>query len=90
MGARVLLATAPTGAQAGDFHRLVPEHNALTRTIASEEDTAFFDYAAVMASDTHHMPDGIHVSQAGSDLKRDLYFDHLVESGLVEALIERH
>ncbi len=88
MGAQVLLATAPTGEQAGDFYELVPEHNALTRKIALEEGVAFFDYAAVMATDTHHMPDGIHVSQAGSDLKRDLYFDHLIGSGLVEALIE--
>lgn len=64
-----------------------PEHNALTRAIAIEEDTAFFDYAAVMASDAHHMPDDIHVSQAGSDLKRDLCFDHLIGSGLVEVLI---
>ncbi len=89
MGARVLLATAPTGERAGDFHELVPEHNALTRTIATEEGAAFFDYAAVMTTDAHHMPDGIHVSQAGSDLKRDLYCDHLIESGLVEALIQR-
>lgn len=89
MGARVLLATAPTGAQAGNFHKLVPEHNALTQAIAKDEDTAFFDYAAVMATDDHHMPDGIHVSQAGSDLKRDLYFDYLIESGLVEGLIQR-
>ncbi len=89
MGARVLLATAPTGERAGDFHALVPEHNALTRSIASEAGAAFFDYAAAMATDAHHMPDGIHVSQAGSDLKRDLYFEHLVESGLVEALIQQ-
>ena len=89
MGARVLLATAPTGERAGNFHRLVPEHNTLTRAIATEEETAFFDYAAVMATDDHHMPDGIHVSQAGSDLKRDLYFDHLTASGLAEALIQQ-
>ena len=42
-----------------------------------------------MATDDQHMPDGIHVSQAGSDLKRDLYFEHLIESGLVEALIQQ-
>jgi lysophospholipase L1-like esterase len=89
MGARVLLATAPTGGQAGDFHELVPEHNALTRAIATEEGVAFFDYAAVMVTDARHMPDGIHVSQAGSDLKRDLYFDYLIESGLAETLIQR-
>lgn len=89
MEARVLLATAPTSERAGDFHRLVPEHNAITRTIATENDTAFFDYATVMATADQYMPDSIHVSQAGSDLKRDLYFDHLIESGLMEALIQQ-
>jgi lysophospholipase L1-like esterase len=89
MGARVLLATAPTSERAGAFHTLVSEHNALTLAIATEEDTAFFDYAAVMATADQHMPDGIHVSQVGSDLKRDLYFDHLIESGLVGALIQQ-
>jgi hypothetical protein len=94
MGADVLLATSPVAERLDwtseiGLARAVAEHNALNRRVAADEGVAFYDFAALMPTDPEHMPDGMHVSQLGSDLKRDLYFRHLVESGIVERLLAR-
>jgi lysophospholipase L1-like esterase len=87
MGARVLLATAPIAESAGASYELTQEHNEITRTIAGEEGVDFFDFAALMKHDSSHMPDGVHVSQEGSDLKRDLYHAYFQRSGLFASLV---
>lgn len=87
-GAEAALATCPVTDAAADFRlAAVPEHNALLRRLAEEEGTLFFDFAAKMTKDAEHMPDGRHVSQKGSDLKRDLYFRWLVDSGAAARLL---
>jgi len=94
MGAEVLLASSAVADRVDWATELgladaVAEHNAVNRRVAGEEGVAFYDFAAEMPTDAEHMPDGMHVSQLGSDQKRDLYFRHLVESGIVERLIAR-
>ena len=94
MGADVLLASSAVEERLDWTRELglargVAEHNAVNRRIAAEEGVPFFDFAAQMPTDSEHMPDGMHVSQRGSDRKRDLYFRYLVESGVVARLLER-
>jgi hypothetical protein len=94
MGAEVLLASSPVADRLDWATELgladaVAEHNAVNRRVAEEEGVAFYDFAAEMPTDPEHMPDGMHVSQLGSDYKRDLYFRQLVESGIVERLLAR-
>lgn len=89
MGARVLLATPPFTPEFNEvFARATREHGVILRDIAREKGTLFYDLAADMKKDDEHFPDGIHVSQKGSDLKRDLYFRYLVKSGVVEELLK--
>jgi len=87
MGAEVVLATAPTTSEAGVVDATTREHNVITRELAEELGTRFYDLAAEMNLDEEHLPDGVHVSQQGSDLKRDLYFRYLTDSGVVADLI---
>ena len=67
---------------------MTSQHNKLTAAIAQELGTYFYDIAAHMPKDDEHFPDGFHVSQIGSDLKRDLYFRYLEESGLIEKIVD--
>jgi lysophospholipase L1-like esterase len=94
MGAEVLLASSPVAERLDWATELglagaVAEHNAVNRRVASEQGVPFYDFAAQMPTDPEHMPDGIHVSQLGSDLKRDLYFRYFVESRVVDRLLDR-
>lgn len=87
MGARALLATTPVTERL-DMWQAVVEHNRVTREVAAQEGTYFFDFSAAMTKDDENLPDGCHVSQKGSDLKRDLYFQYFVDSGVVDRLLE--
>jgi len=88
MGAEVLLATAPFTDELSDLEaKAALEHARILEAIAGEKKTLFFDFAAVMTRDEAHIPDGMHVSQEGSDLKRDLYFRYFVENKIVERLL---
>lgn len=90
LGAEVLLATM---AVAPDWSpvpcRAVAEHNRVLAEVAATTGTPLFDFAAAMPTGPELMPDGRHASQAGSDLKADLFFDELTRSGLVERLLRR-
>lgn len=91
MGARVLLVTAPFTDELDAIHaKGAAEHNRILRAIAAEKDVLLFDLAAEMTLDDLHLPDAVHVSQEGSDLKRDLYLRYLVDNQVVEELIARH
>jgi lysophospholipase L1-like esterase len=88
MGARIVLATTPFTERVWEVQqRLTLEHGEIVRRVAKLEDVAFYDFAAEMPADDEHLPDGVHASQLGSDVKRDLFFDYLVRSGLVDALL---
>jgi len=88
MGAEVMLATAAITPRAGEDRRVcVPQHNAILAKIAAEKKVRFYDFAAEMPKDAEHMPDGRHVSQVGSDRKRDLFFRHFVREGVIPALL---
>lgn len=88
MGAKVVLVTAPIAPRASLARQLaMPEHNRLLRQIAAAERVRLFDLDAAMTKDDEHMPDGIHVSQAGSDLKCELLFHYFVGEELVPELL---
>jgi len=90
MGAEALLATEPVSPDAGIIHyTATPVHNDLSRIIAEQEGVLFYDYASEMAKDVLHLPDGRHVSQIGSDLKRDLFFSYFVKNRIIPRLLER-
>ena len=63
------------------------EHSRILEAIAAEKQLLFFDLAAAMTKDDLHLPDGIHVSEEGSALKRDLYFRYLADNKVIEELI---
>ena len=95
MRAEVLLATSPVADRLEWTSELrladaVAEHNAVNQRVAAAERVPCYDFAREMPTDPDLMPDGMHVSQQGSDRKRDLYFRYLVESGIVEGLLGRH
>lgn len=89
MGARVLLATPPFTSNLDTLLvETIEEHSEVLREIAKRKGTLFFDFAAEIPRDEELFPDGIHVSQKGSDLKRDLYFRYLVDNGVIDELID--
>ena len=47
-----------------------------------------FDFANEMVKDTSYLPDGRHVNQKGSDLKRDLLFSYFTTNGIIPALLQ--
>jgi lysophospholipase L1-like esterase len=84
MGAEVVLANIAVDADRVGLHKVfVPEHNRVMRDIAEADQILFFDFANRMVTDAGHMPDGRHVSQRGSDLKADLWFEFLTEHKIV-------
>lgn len=90
MGARVMLSTEPYTRNAGKARvAAMPQHNDVLAKIATDErEVGFFDFCNEMTKDDAHMPDGRHVSQVGSDLKAQLYFNSFIEQNLVPALLE--
>ena len=91
MGAETMLVTVPITERAGKGATIaVPQHNALLKDIAGDTGSWFFDFEKLMNKDEAHMPDGCHVSELGSDLKRDLFYDHFVQANIVEQLSARH
>jgi len=90
MGAEVLLVTEPYTDKAGQSRReAMPAHNALLKKIAQEKGAFFYDLYKDMKKDDDHFPDGRHVSQRGSDLKRDLFFKYLIDTNLISYLIKK-
>jgi len=88
MGAQILLATEAYSAKAGKTRNLaMPEHNGLLARIAKEEQVIFYDFDKEMLKDKLHMPDGRHVSQVGSDLKRDLFFGYFIKQDIIPQLL---
>lgn len=59
--------------------RAMPEHNALMEDVAQRMGIPFFDLHRTFNPDPEYLPDGLHVSPKGSDLKARLYYDYLVE-----------
>lgn len=91
LGADVVLATMAVSRDLDRIpRRAVAEHNAVLAAVAARDGVRLFDFAAVMATDAGHMPDGRHVSQAGSDLKADLFHDFLLDSGIAASLAAVH
>jgi len=87
MGAEVLLVTEPYTEKAGKARNIaMPQHNALLANIAREESVLFYDFAKDMMKDDVHMPDGKHMSQIGSDLKRDLFFEYFLKQEIIPKL----
>jgi hypothetical protein len=80
-GSGVLLASCPYNKKAGEARLLVmPEHNRILEEIAEDMGVFFFDLHGVFEKSEENLPDGLHVSQKGSDLKARLYFDFLLQS----------
>ncbi len=78
-GADVILASCPYNERVGEARmRAMPEHHALLREVARRMQVPYFDLYGAFNRDPEHLPDGLHVSQKGSDLKAALYFDYLV------------
>ncbi|MDM8553371.1 SGNH/GDSL hydrolase family protein [Desulfococcaceae bacterium HSG7] len=89
IGAKVLLASEAYTKKAGKARQIaMPEHNALLAKIAQEEQVYFYDFFADMIKDGTHMPDGLHASQVGSDLKRDLFFDYIIREGIILEILK--
>ncbi len=87
MKVKVLLATAPHQSKLGkSWDIAMPQHNALLEKIAKQEKVWFYDFAAEMKKDDLHLPDGCHVSQVGSDLKRDLFFRYFISNDIIPKL----
>jgi len=87
LGAGVVLATMAVSPELDRIpRRTVAEHNAVLAAVAERDGVPLFDFAAVMATGPEHMPDGRHVSQAGSDLKADLFHQFLLGSGIAASL----
>lgn len=88
MGARVLLVNVPfTDKLSALEAKAMLEHSRILEAIAAEKQLLFFDLAAAMTKDDLHLPDGIHVSEEGSALKRNLYFRYLTDNKVIEELI---
>jgi hypothetical protein len=65
----------------------MPQHNRLLARIAREEQVFFYDFHKEMHKDESHLPDGRHVSQTGSDFKRDLFFDYFIKEDIIPQLL---
>jgi lysophospholipase L1-like esterase len=89
MGSRVMLVSEPFTERL-TLGPVAAEHNRILARLARQEGALFFDLFEQMVKDDVHLPDGMHVSQRGSDLKRDLYFRHLLRVGIVERMIREH
>ena len=80
-GSGVILASCPYNELVGDARmQAMPEHNAVLEDVARRMDVPFFDLHRAFNRDPEFLPDGLHVSQKGSDLKAQLYLDYLVET----------
>jgi lysophospholipase L1-like esterase len=87
IGSQVLLVTEPYTKKAGESRNIaMPDHNALLAKIARDENVLFYDFAQEMIKDDAHMPDGRHMSQIGSDLKSDLFFQYFVNDEIIPQL----
>ena len=80
-GSDVILASCPFNDLAGEARmRAMPEHNAVLEEVARRMGVPFFDLHRAFDRDPELLPDGLHVSREGSDLKARLYLDYLVET----------
>jgi lysophospholipase L1-like esterase len=88
MGAEVVLATVPFTEKTAEARAVgTSEHNRLLLQLGEQLGIPVYDFAAAMVLDDAHLPDGVHVSQLGSDLKRDLYFDYLVQEDVIGKIL---
>lgn len=89
MGARVVLATEPYNEKASEARKIVmPEHNAILKKIAGQEDVMCFDFSDKMQKDIQYMKDGVHVNEEGGRLKAELYFKYFRDTKLIESILE--
>lgn len=59
------------------------EHNLILRKIAQDKSLPFFDFAAVMPTDTVYWSDGRHVNEKGAELKARLFAQFIVNEKLI-------
>ena len=80
-GSDVLLVSCPYTKEAGK-ERLsaMPKHNQIMKLVAQKMGAYFFDLYGIFDKSIKNLPDGIHASQRGSDLKYELYLKYLLES----------
>jgi len=57
------------------------------RTIKDFGQNWFYEIAGEMSKDTQYLPDGRHVNQKGSDLKRDLLFSYFTRNEIIPTLL---
>ena len=90
MDAEVVLASIAFTDSTTPTRRIGTEqHNRLLPDIASESGVRFYDFASEMIHDADHFPDGVHVSQRGSDLKRDRYLDYLIREKVIDSWLHQ-
>lgn len=78
-GSEVILASCPYNERVGEARmRAMPRHNAVVEAVARDMGAGFFDLYDAFDRGPAYLPDGLHVSQEGSDLKARLYLEHLV------------
>jgi lysophospholipase L1-like esterase len=68
-----------------EYQQALTEHNAVIRTIAAEENVAFFDFAAVFPLDEGLFTDGRHVNEAGAREKGRLIAEFLIDQDQLPA-----
>jgi len=78
-GAKVMLTSwAYTTENGGDmatpwYRAMVGEHNAISRRLAKQLGTYFYDFAMQMPPDAKYWKDSMHMSEAGAPVKADLF-----------------
>ncbi len=88
METKILLVTEALADKSGKKGVALLHHNALLEKIAQKEKVLFYDFNNDMVKDVSHLPDGVHVSQIGSDVKRDLFFSYFMKQELIPKLLE--
>lgn len=80
-GSDVILASCPFNEKLDEARlEAMPEHNRITRETAEKMGARFFDLYNSFDRGPQYLPDGLHVTRKGSDLKQELYLDFLLDS----------
>jgi len=79
IGSDVILASSPYTERAGRARNIaMPQHNNILKQIAKKMKVHFFDLYEVFPKNDNTLPDGRHVSEVGSVIKSQLYYDYLL------------
>ena len=77
-GSDVIIASCPYNQLVEEARLLaMPGHNRVVEQAARDTGAYFFDLYERFDKSSRFLPDGLHVSQEGSDLKEELYYEYL-------------